>query len=816
MPSSSPRPLDVHFAVMDADTDMTDHGNRNGDIHIISGDSSIHNTPNHGDGTDSETDSSGEAAVVKDDAHADVDVDVDESTGDEGYDFEGSNIDSSNISIEYFDDSGDDDDHDHDVIDQEMIQFFHMIAQIENPHVYSDDDEDEDEDYYDDDEDDDEDDLDDSEDDDEDYEDCDSYQNDDDDDEDGDSDPCTCPHCLMDRIIGCKDCWDDGSVGSDNDGEDNSDDENDNDELPLDPNASPCAICMEPETAKRRFVHLPCCGTTRTAMERDAVSGLHILPVDTSSTRFCQTCLARYLVTNGCAVPCNLGKNNNNVTNNNTRAIAQLAGECPRCKKILVLEDYNNTDTDAPGAAADASSVLLRMSCPNNECKHNPSYRHTFVTTPSTEALFWYVARYHKGSGRMVDTEYRAFLLTLAAYPNPYCIPEELLLNNSGSPENIRNLCQWGLLYRRNNNNNTTRGRLQQQLKTLYRRILHALLEHPLWKNNINIIIIRNRLWKGMTSVFGPRLGSARSNVHNWKVSQIIRSASDTFHKLPNRAGTIYGIDPLVQSELRSLVLRHLQCSVNGGDGLDRDNDCDHDHHEYYYQQQHENNNNNEDCSLRLLPPLLRAPAEAESNEIVNFCEQNGRHQSFLVAWNCFASAWMAICRFRLFRSLQLIDHGLSLALLSTKHLGLPPITEWHVQIVAPVVATSSEPTIPKGRHSTWRWRWHVMSGLNVILVVLALKILVQLVCIGMHLILAASACLLVGKFLESLEGEGSRSQSQPGASKEASSSGEEEKDDDTALLLKDKRIVSGVVALLYAAWHTFALLCAAIEVVRT
>jgi hypothetical protein len=784
-------------------------------------------------------------------------------------------------------------------------------------HVYSDDDEDKDEDDGNDNDDDE--DYEDDEDYDEDYnpEDSDDkeyedYENDenDDDDSDSDSDPCACPHCLMDRIIGCKDCWDDGSVESDNDNESESenDSENENekvhdsdndDEILLDPDASPCAICMEPETAKRRFVHLPCCGTTtattrRTVtamtmamtsmemeMEQDPDSGKGRCPVDTSSTRFCQKCIARYLVTNGCAVPCSPGTSTNNgcnrasndvsVTNNsnttknnvhtNNRAMAQLAGECPRCKKILVLKELNpdtiyasttstttssTTICSAAATAAEASSVPLRMSCPNNNTKHitkTPMYRHTVVATPSTEALFWYVAWYHKGSGRMAETnaEYRTVLLTVAACPNPNWIPEELLLNNSGSPETIRNLCQWGLLYRGNNTNtntntNTTRGRLQHQLKTFQRRILHVLPGRPLWSNSTGSSI-RNRLWKGMAVVFGPRLESARSNMHNWKISHGVRLASEIFQRLPNREGIVYSIDPLVQSELRSLVARYLQCSVNG-DGLHRDNDCDYEHGYYYNPQQPQPQHaTNEDGALRLLPPLLRSPTATESSEMRTFCAQNGRRQSFMVAWNFFVSAWMALCRFRPLRGLQLMDHGMSLALFSTKHLGLPPVTDWPV----PVVATSSEPT-PKGRDSSsqtntnstntntntngWRWRWLVMSGLNIILVILAFKIVVRLVCIGIYLLLGASVCHVVGEFLEalgncSIPSSGSQSQSPPGALKHPLSFGEEEETDGdgdaNAVCLRDKRYVSWVVVLMYAAWHTCpALFHATMEVACT
>mmetsp|Transcript_2005 Transcript_2005/g.4345 ORF Transcript_2005/g.4345 Transcript_2005/m.4345 type:complete len:189 (+) Transcript_2005:230-796(+) len=83
--------------------------------------------------------------------------------------------------------------------------------------------------------------------------------------------PCTCPQCVMDRIIGFHRCCNEGLDSDDDDHhhndtkkDDNSNHDNNRDNnTPLDCSASPCAICMEPETRKRGFSYLPCCSGSR-------------------------------------------------------------------------------------------------------------------------------------------------------------------------------------------------------------------------------------------------------------------------------------------------------------------------------------------------------------------------------------------------------------------------------------------------------------------------------------------------------------------------------------------------------------------------
>lgn len=271
----------------------------------------------------------------------------------------------------------------------------------------------------------------------------------DDDDDDDDSGPCTCPHCMMERF-GCEEA-------------EISDSEEES-EAPLDPNASACAICMEPETSTRKFLHLPCCdgvGQAATA----------------SSTRFCQKCVARYMAKNGSGVPKTDPRSD----------VGMLAGECPRCKHLLVLEE------DDPSSYTD----------------HRPFYKRTRAVKASTQSLHWYIARKDGG-------QYRAYLLTLG-WCQPHYIPEELLLNDTGSMNRITHLCQWGLLEK----------------------------------------------VKGSSTAANKKsfLSDRVRHFSKWLHQQCPDAFDDPDSpcSLPNTAGWVYQIDPQTQLELQKLMLLHLE-----------------------------------------------------------------------------------------------------------------------------------------------------------------------------------------------------------------------------------------------------------------
>ena len=511
--------------------------------------------------------------------------------------------------------------------------------------------------------------------------------------DDYDPNPCTCPHCLKDRIVGSDYCWDD--------------DETNGEEHPLYPDSSPCAICMEQETSNRKFAHLPCCGPSNPSL-------------DPSSTRFCQKCLARCMATKGCAVPHNSSS-------------AQLAGECPRCKKIVVLEQ--------------------------SDPKSGFSYKRTKVASPSTEALFWYVARNGTSDGAL----YRSYLLTLAVCPNPNYIPQELLLEyHDESPEHLRTLCQWGLLCKQTT---TTLQKPKTQMMALKKFV------DLLWKG---------RLWQGIASILRPRL--ERTKAFDWKVSKILFTAIENRRK--EGSAVYYSIDPVVQSELRSLVFLYLHCF---------------DHEEWYhpFHEYHDCDvyGHKQDSMIKLLPPLLRNPTEKELEKMNWFQEMNCRRVCALWAWKSFVSAYKAASLFRVLPSLWLANLGLSMVVLSIQHLGIPPISDWP----PPLASSDAKQKGVVSWLKNTRWRWYLMSGLNLILLKLLWKLALNLLYIGWDLIVAASFCLALGKFIEIF------------TSKDRQLS-ELEKKNDKWMLLRYGHSIGCIVAALHLVWSSSPWLYSSIE----
>ena len=458
---------------------------------------------------------------------------------------------------------------------------------------------------------------------------------------------CTCPACLVKRIPGSTDFTD------------NDETETWGTEVPLHPEASPCAVCMEPETWTRTFVDLPCCGPAK-----DTKS-----PYDTSSTRFCKKCFSRCIAMHRCAVPCEV-------------SVVQMAGECPRCKKILVLEDSKTE------AIYERDSLRPR-----------PLHKRTKAQLPSTEALFWYVAR----NGNKDNAKYRPYLATLALCSNPSYIPEELLFEHSQTPEELRQLCQWGLLRKKE----TTKEWLQKnKMFTILTSILF---------NDLHLIPLR-RLWEVLASIVGPRWESAKTTIYDWKLSQLYRAIRE---KLPIEAvreeAAVYSMDPLVHSQLRAFALLYIQES------------------EKYEDERH------------LMPPILKdvTVTTEEMGLLLIVKLRNCRTSCAIGAWISLLAAKRALRKLHLWKGLWLVNHALSLVILATKELGVPPLCDWPER-------NTVQPSSWRRTLQNTRWQWHLLTGCNIVLAMQIWKILRELLKIGWDLVVGASFCLVVGKIITS------------------------------------------------------------------
>ncbi len=204
------------------------------------------------------------------------------------------------------------------------------------------------------------------------------YDDDDDDDDESDDEwTCDCPNCVYRRLYGLgmeHDDDDDEEFGSDYCGSrefEAHDDESDFEDYEY--QGTCCAVCFERPTSFNPLVELPCCGSNG----REA----------RSSTRFCQKCLYKTLMTNQ---PSNMYLDNETWRH---------VGECPRCRQLITMA---RQDKEARIASFDQA------------------IRHA-----------------HYKEKIMMD------ILITVAFANPRFLPIELLANEV---DKVHQMCSWGIL----------------------------------------------------------------------------------------------------------------------------------------------------------------------------------------------------------------------------------------------------------------------------------------------------------------------------------------------------------------------------------
>jgi hypothetical protein len=354
--------------------------------------------------------------------------------------------------------------------------------------------------------------------------------------------------------------------------------------------------------------------------------------------RFCYKCLVQYFAKNGCPVPknnytiihtnniINYNNTNNNINSDNiiggsgsgsgdvagATGPSILAGECPRCKHLFVLEEKPNPYEYV------WKEYLQQFEKDDDNDINIPYYKLVDAKIASTQSMFWYIGRKSNGN-------YRPYLLTIG-YCHPDLIFEELLLNDSGSKGKIEQLCQWGLLQKYKKSTITsTSSTSTSTSSTPTSRWLQCTLKNKL------------------------------QTVQQWFWSKFPSWIIDACQDRPNSEGLIYHIDPVVQMELRYLLSKHLITPSIMSDSPSS------------------NNNEEEDDAIFHL-----CSSGICCNEIK---DQNERNQVSLIVLNYCASAGMALCQFRLVRIVRLINHALSLLLLSSKYLLPTPIDKWYINI---------------------------------------------------------------------------------------------------------------------------------------
>lgn len=137
--------------------------------------------------------------------------------------------------------------------------------------------------------------------------------------EDEDESECDCPNCQFRRNI---------SAVLEEEEDDDQSNNNNSSETVL-PGAPTCAVCLEPETNRRAFAILPCCGTNEQA----------------SSMRFCKGCLTKCIIKDG-----------------GSTDIGNVVGQCPRCKHLLSFSIFGLRASNRPFQVASAHDQLFYIS----------------------------------------------------------------------------------------------------------------------------------------------------------------------------------------------------------------------------------------------------------------------------------------------------------------------------------------------------------------------------------------------------------------------------------------------------------------------
>jgi hypothetical protein len=142
-------------------------------------------------------------------------------------------------------------------------------------------------------------------------------------------------------------------------------------------------------------------------------------------------------------------KKNSNCLNNDNKKQRHVAGECPRCKRLLLLEAKNLNNSSSRSRSR--TSNVSRTSSSNKRFRYK-------VQLAKSPHIMWYASK--RG---MI---YRFLLLTIVL-ANPHYIPIELLVRGEDD-EFFQNLCQWGLIHKKtdsNTNNTITSSVLMSHLR---------------------------------------------------------------------------------------------------------------------------------------------------------------------------------------------------------------------------------------------------------------------------------------------------------------------------------------------------------------
>ena len=234
--------------------------------------------------------------------------------------------------------------------------------------------------------------------------------------------------------------------------------------------------------------------------------------------------------------------------------------------------------------------------------------------------------------------------------------------------------------------------------------------------------------------------------MQQWSVEKFLPSwITKAQQDLPNKNGLIYQINPSIQAEMRSLFIHYLMTPTFSDDDDDNSTNTS-------------SNRSSNDDEVRELH--LRSPHKWCHNiDVVR--ERNERRQCMMMSGNCAGSAVMAAQQLRFSRVLHLVNLGIILLMLSSRFL-LPPLHAWKSfslmsglrGIVSAARSTTSNSIMPSNKknnciitHIYW-YHYTIASGLNVMWMMMAYRILIQVVWILYYVVMGYLCVQLVGSCL--------------------------------------------------------------------
>jgi len=282
--------------------------------------------------------------------------------------------------------------------------------------------------------------------------------------------------------------------------------------------------------------------------------------------------------------------------------------------------------------------------------------------------------------------------LTLA-WVNPTFIPIELLLLNDSTSvkiEQIMHLCQWGLIHKQTTSGSTSSLSSRKcantwRVQDYYWDRFWSLIGRRFYRHLIQPLV------SVVCKVSNVQLGMS----HLWYRLSFSRNNHNNSNNDDNtREPIVYVMSPKTQLELCQLLQWHLEL---------------------------------DDSDQHVGGFVMRTQRLPNSRD-------NARVHCCTVFVRCAVAGVTAFNRFQVLRAIRIWNRGMTLGILATGKL-LPWVGAWSVPSQSPQ------------KHDRYQEYWRATTWLNVLMLYLCFKVLIQLFWVALYLLQAYMAIVIVGSY---------------------------------------------------------------------